>query len=182
LVVDTVAYEDQGSLRSVLYRGSLSEMVVPYGDPNPGWFFRNAFDVGENNMGLYADSLEPLTDAPSNATFINAVLADDKGVPYEIPRAIALYERDGGLLWKHYDDKLKPSRAEPVCQINDHAREKARFSNSEKEAGNIELPGGVHKASQSRDYSPGNHDSCNPLSCAPAFDDEGSGYFEQEFP
>jgi hypothetical protein len=123
-------------------------MVVPYGDSNPGWFFRNAFDVGENNMGLYADSLEPLTDAPSNATFINAVLADDKGVPYEIPRAIALYERDGGLLWKHYDDKLKPSRAEPVCQINDHAREKARFSNSEKEAGNIELPGGVHKASQ----------------------------------
>jgi primary-amine oxidase len=117
LVVDTVAYEDRGSLRSVLYRGSLSEMVVPYGDPNPGWFFRNAFDVGENNMGLYADSLEPLTDAPSNATFINAVLADDKGVPYEIPRAIALYERDGGLLWKHYDDKLKHNESRRARQL-----------------------------------------------------------------
>ena len=29
----TVGYEDRGKLRSILYRGSLSEMVVPYGDP-----------------------------------------------------------------------------------------------------------------------------------------------------
>jgi primary-amine oxidase len=117
LVIDTVGYEDHGRLRSVLYRGSLSEMVVPYGDPSPGWYFRNAFDAGENSMGSYADSLEPATDAPSNATFINAVLADDKGVPYEIPRAIALYEKDGGLLWKHYDDKLKHNEARRARQL-----------------------------------------------------------------
>lgn len=107
VVLYTVGYEDRGRLRSVLYRGSLSEMVVPYGDPTAGWFFRNAFDVGEDSMGGYTHSLEPLTDAPANATFFDGVLADDKGVPYEIPRAMALYERDGGLLWKHYDDKLK---------------------------------------------------------------------------
>jgi len=117
LVLDTVGYEDHGGLRSILYRGSLSEMVVPYGDPSPGWFFRNAFDEGENSMGGYADSLDPMTDAPSNATFINAVLADDRGVPYEIPRAVALYERDGGLLWKHYDDKLKQNEARRARQL-----------------------------------------------------------------
>ncbi len=117
LVIDTVGYEDHGRLRSVLYRGSLSEMVVPYGDPSQGWFFRNAFDVGENSMGGFANSLEPMIDAPSNATFIDAFLADDKGIPYEIPRAIALYERDGGLLWKHYDDKVKHNEARRARQL-----------------------------------------------------------------
>jgi primary-amine oxidase len=117
VVLHTVTYEDHGRLRSVLYRGSLSEMVVPYGDPSPGWFFKNAFDEGENSMGGYTDSLEPLTDAPSNATFIDAVLANDKGVPYEIPHAMALYERDGGLLWKHYDDKLKRNESRRARQL-----------------------------------------------------------------
>ncbi len=35
LVLYTVGYEDGGRVRPVLYRASLSEMVVPYGDPRP---------------------------------------------------------------------------------------------------------------------------------------------------
>ncbi len=107
LVLSTVGYEDNGKIRSVLYRGSLSEMVVPYGDPAPGWFVRNFFDEGEDSMGRYASSFEPLTDAPNNARFFDAVLADEKGNPVEFPRVVALYERDGGLLWKHYDRDRK---------------------------------------------------------------------------
>jgi primary-amine oxidase len=103
LVLYTVGYEDRGKLRSILYRGSLSEMVVPYGDPSDAWYFRNAFDEGEDSMGRYADSLEPEVDAPSNATFFDATLADETGVPFVVPRAVALYEKDGGLLWKHFD-------------------------------------------------------------------------------
>lgn len=103
LVLYTVGYEDRGKLRSILYRGSLSEMVVPYGDPSDAWYFRNAFDEGEDSMGRYANSLEPGTDAPRNATFVDATLADETGVPFSVPRAVALYERDGGLLWKHFD-------------------------------------------------------------------------------
>ena len=103
LVLYTVGYEDRGKLRPILYRGSLSEMVVPYGDPSEAWYFRNAFDEGEDSMGRYANSLEPEVDAPSNATFFDATLADETGVPFVIPRAVALYERDGGLLWKHFD-------------------------------------------------------------------------------
>ena len=101
LVLYTVGYEDQDRLRSILYRASLSEMVVPYGDPHPAWFFRNAFDEGEDGIGRFACSLNPGTDAPNNAVFLNAVFLDDKGKPTETPRAVALYERDGGLLWKH---------------------------------------------------------------------------------
>ena len=103
LVLYTVGYEDRGKVRSILYRGSLSEMVVPYGDPSDAWYFRNAFDEGEDSMGRYANSLEPEVDAPSNAIFFDATLADETGVPFVVPRAMALYERDGGLLWKHFD-------------------------------------------------------------------------------
>ena len=33
-------------------------MVVPYGDPRPTYFHRNAFDVGEYGVGYLANSLE----------------------------------------------------------------------------------------------------------------------------
>ena len=39
-------------VRSILHRASLSEMVVPYGDPSPTHYFKNAFDVGENGIGV----------------------------------------------------------------------------------------------------------------------------------
>lgn len=103
LVLYTVGYEDNGKLRSVLYRGSLSEMVVPYGDPEEGWYFRNAFDEGEYGIGKLALSLEPKNDFPANAQLLNATFAGDTGGGYELPRAIAIYERDGGVLWKHAD-------------------------------------------------------------------------------
>ena len=51
LVLHTVSYTDQGRERPLLYRASLSEMVVPYGDPRPFYFRRNAFDVGEAGVG-----------------------------------------------------------------------------------------------------------------------------------
>jgi primary-amine oxidase len=103
LVLHTVGYEDQGKLRSILYRASLSEMVVPYGDPKAGWFFRNAFDEGEFGIGRLALSLEPKIDYPENATLFNAVFAQENGSAVPLPRAVALYERDGGVLWKHVD-------------------------------------------------------------------------------
>lgn len=102
LVLYTVRWMDAGRERSVLHRASLSEAVVPYGDPGPLWFFRNAFDVGEYGIGAGNTSLlDALADAPANAVFLPAVYADEVGEPVEVPRAAALYERDGGLLWKH---------------------------------------------------------------------------------
>lgn len=103
LILHTVGYEDNGRLRSVLYRAALSEMVVPYGDPKAGWFFRNAFDEGEFGIGRLALSLEPRVDYPENASLFNAVFAQENGSAVPLPRAVALYERDGGVLWKHVD-------------------------------------------------------------------------------
>jgi primary-amine oxidase len=104
LVLHTVGYEDEGRLRPILYRASLSEMVVPYGDPQAGWFFRNAFDEGEYGIGRLALALEPQTDTPDNAVTFDAVFPGETGggvIP--LKRAVALYERDGGVLWKHAD-------------------------------------------------------------------------------
>jgi primary-amine oxidase len=46
LVLHTVGYEDKGVIRPVVYRASLSEMVVPYGSSSPIHCRKNAFDMG----------------------------------------------------------------------------------------------------------------------------------------
>lgn len=111
LVLHTVGYEDAGRVRPVLYRASLSEMVVPYAETDTTWTFRNAFDLGEYGVGRLANPLEPGTDAPENAVFFDAVFADDAGEPYEHPRAAALFERDGGILWKHFNLETQENEA-----------------------------------------------------------------------
>jgi len=101
LVLYTVGFEDDGRVRSILYRASLSEMVVPYGDPTAAWFFRNSFDAGELGLGSNASPLRPGADCPENCTVLDAVVADEAGAPQTIRGAVALYERDSGIAWKH---------------------------------------------------------------------------------
>ncbi len=58
LTLHDLSYTDNGEKRSILYRVSLSEMVVPYGDPTDTQKRKNAFDTGEYGMGTCANSLE----------------------------------------------------------------------------------------------------------------------------
>ena len=104
VVLYQVGYEDGGKVRPVMYRGSLSEMVVPYGDPTAGWFFRNSFDVGELGLGVTASPQRVGVDCPSNCSVFDAVVAESSGEPRVIPGAVAIYERDGGIEWKHADN------------------------------------------------------------------------------
>jgi primary-amine oxidase len=98
-----VLYQVSFKGRSVLYRAAISEMLVPYGDPDPNWSFRSAFDAGEYGMGRMSGSLVPGADAPANAVLMDATLADDLGQGFSLEDAVAIYERDGGILWKHND-------------------------------------------------------------------------------
>jgi primary-amine oxidase len=107
LVIYDVGFDDGTRVRSVLYRASLSEIVVPYGDPGAEWYFRNAFDVGELGIGSTAESLRPGADVPDDASFIDAFVADNRGRARRIPRAIAIFERDAGLAWKHGNDSRR---------------------------------------------------------------------------
>ena len=117
LVLHTVGYEDDGRLRPILYRVSLSEMAVPYGDPGRNWRWRSAFDVGEYNVGLLASSIEPGTDAPDNATLLDAAVANEQGSPSVLNRVVGIYERDGGMLWKHYDLYSKVNQSRRARQL-----------------------------------------------------------------
>ncbi|MHC5745720.1 MAG: primary-amine oxidase [Nostoc sp.] len=103
LMLYQVTHNDGENIRPVLYRASLSEMVVPYGDPEPTWSFRNAFDVGEYNLGLLANTMELGKEIPENGLLLNAVFANEQGEPYQIPGVIGIYEHDNGMLWKHYE-------------------------------------------------------------------------------
>src|SRR5215469_9939215 len=110
LVLYSVGYAEHGKVRPILYRASLADMVVPYGDPSPAWSFRNAFDVSE--YAFTARSMFSMTlgaDVPSNAAFLDATFADEGGKAYTTQRAAALYEQDGGVLWRYAD--LKGNRS-----------------------------------------------------------------------
>ena len=99
LVLYAVRYRDGDKERSILYRGSVSELFVNYGDPSPGHRHRMYLDAGEGGLTLW--SLEPGTDAPAHARFFDSDTADDRGRVKKVERTIALFERDGGLAWKH---------------------------------------------------------------------------------
>ena len=101
LVLYGVGFDDGTAVRSIVYRASLSEMVVPYGDPSAAWYFRNTFDVGELGVGTAVSMLAPGVDCPAGSNFIDAALARPSGSSRRVPRAIAVYERDGGIAWRH---------------------------------------------------------------------------------
>ncbi|MGH8959471.1 MAG: primary-amine oxidase [Acidimicrobiia bacterium] len=103
LVLHTVGYQDNRGLRQILYRASLSEMVVPYGDTAPTHSRKNAFDAGEYNIGTLTNSLELGCDCLGAIRYFDAVFANGTGEPYTIRNAVCLHEEDYGILWKHTD-------------------------------------------------------------------------------
>ena len=111
LTIHHVRYHDQGEDRSILYRASLTEMVVPYGDPKPTQVRKNAFDVGEYGMGMCANSLRLGCDCLGHIEYLDAHLCDSRGHKFSIENAICIHEEDYGILWKHTDRRL-PDRPE----------------------------------------------------------------------
>jgi primary-amine oxidase len=103
LVVHTVGYEDQGRLRPILYRASLAEMVVPYGDPGLSHYRKTAFDIGEYGIGILANSLERGCDCLGYIHYFDVLMTDSFGTPVRLPNAICMHEEDYGILWKHAD-------------------------------------------------------------------------------
>lgn len=106
LTIHDVRYSDHGRLRPILYRASLTEMVVPYGDPGPTQVRKNAFDVGEYGMGMCANSLRLGCDCVGHIEYLDAHFCDSRGRELTIPNAICIHEEDYGILWKHTDRRL----------------------------------------------------------------------------
>ncbi|MBI4940045.1 MAG: primary-amine oxidase [Actinobacteria bacterium] len=103
LVLHQITYDDKGRTRPVVYRASLSEMVVPYGDMAPTHWNKNVFDEGEVGMGFSANSLTLGCDCLGHIHYFDAVVNNSDGAPLEIPNAICMHEEDYGIAWKHTD-------------------------------------------------------------------------------
>ncbi|MCU1405956.1 MAG: tyramine oxidase [Glaciihabitans sp.] len=98
-----LSFDDKGRRRPIIYRASVSEMVVPYGDPSPTHAWQNYFDVGEYQFGRLSNSLELGCDCLGEITYLDAPTVDDHGVAHTITNAICIHEEDYGVLWKHND-------------------------------------------------------------------------------
>ena len=103
LVFHTIGYEDGGRTRPVLYRASITDMVVPYGDPGPLHGWKNAFDVGEWGLGRMANSLTHGCDCLGVIHYLDATFSDEQGKPFPLANAVCIHEEDYGILWKHVD-------------------------------------------------------------------------------
>jgi primary-amine oxidase len=99
LVLHQVAYTD----RPIMYRASICEMVVPYGDPDPMHGWKNAFDAGEWGLGRMANTLTHGCDCLGEILYLDFVYADEHGNPTKTENAICIHEEDYGILWKHVD-------------------------------------------------------------------------------
>jgi primary-amine oxidase len=108
LVLHTIGYEDGAEngpkVRPILHRASVAEMVVPYGEAAANWNWRSAFDQGEYGLGRTSNKLTLGEDVPANAKLFDTVFANDLGEAYVHERSVGIYEQDGGILWKHYDE------------------------------------------------------------------------------
>ncbi|KFX91708.1 hypothetical protein O988_07616 [Pseudogymnoascus sp. VKM F-3808] len=103
IVLHDVRYDD----RSLFYRLSLSEMTVPYADPRSPYHVKQGFDLGDAGAGAVANSLRLGCDCLGSIYYFDGVVNTMEGGAITIPNAICLHEEDGGVLWKHTNDKTK---------------------------------------------------------------------------
>jgi primary-amine oxidase len=103
LVLHTISYNDDGVERPILYRASICEMVVPYGDPREQYYRKNAFDIGEYGLGTLANSLTLGCDCLGVIHYFDFPLVDSHGRVTPLNNVVCLHEEDYGILWKHTD-------------------------------------------------------------------------------
>ena len=124
VVLSNIEVNDRDTWRSVLYQAHLSEVFVPYMDPDKGWYWRTYMDSGEYGFGIFLSPLRAGVDCPSYARFLPATVHDDMGNPIEIPDALCIFERNiGDPAWRHYEifaqseDQAVPAEGRPANEL-----------------------------------------------------------------
>ena len=104
-----VLHDVQYDGRDVLYRLSLSEMTVPYGDPRSPYHRKQAFDFGDAGAGRAANNLGLGCDCLGTIKYLDAMLVDTEGKPSVSKNVVCIHEQDNGIGWKHTN--FRTSRA-----------------------------------------------------------------------
>ena len=103
LVLYQLRIQDGAQERSILDRASLSDMVVPYGDPNPMHSWKHVLDAGEASLGNCVNSLKLGCDCLGEIQYLDHYVVKPDGTARKVERAICIHEEDFGILWKHHD-------------------------------------------------------------------------------
>lgn len=98
------ADRDQGDReRSIFWRISLAEMVVPYGNPEHPHQRKHAFDLGEYGGGYMTNDLALGCDCKGAIAYLPFHHVAKSGEAHTIKHAVCVHEEDAGILFKHTD-------------------------------------------------------------------------------
>jgi primary-amine oxidase len=112
LVLYQIGFNDNGRVRPILFRASVSEVLTAYGDPNPLWSWMLIFDEGCWGLGYLSVAVQPGREVPANAVALGAVVPDATRREFSrlLTDRIYLYERDAGNLI-HYQEESRAVHA-----------------------------------------------------------------------
>jgi len=103
LVLHTLSFRDGETDRPVIYRASLSELVVPYGDTAGDHYMNHSFDLGETIFGAQVNSLRLGCDCLGEIHYFDFDQVDGHGNVQHFSKIVCMHEEDYGTLWKHTD-------------------------------------------------------------------------------
>ena len=103
-IVSLVRYKDGDIDRLIAYQMALSEMIVPYMDPDPNWAYRSFMDAGEFGLGYLASTLSVGRDCPNHSAYLPAIVPSDLGGLFKVDNAVCVFERNtSDPAWRHHD-------------------------------------------------------------------------------
>ena len=101
VVLNSIEVRDDDEWRSVLYEMYLSEVFVPYSDPDEGWYWRTYMDSGEYGFGDAMTTLTPGVDCPPHAAYLATPSPNMDGTVEQREATICIFERTiGDPIWR----------------------------------------------------------------------------------
>ena len=103
-IISSASVRDGERRRSVLYEAYMSEIFVPYMDPDQAWYFRTFLDIGEYGIGSAGVPMQAGQDCPADAQMIDAAFASESGEISIKKGVVCIFERTtGDAAWSHYE-------------------------------------------------------------------------------
>jgi primary-amine oxidase len=105
LVLYQIGFSDNGRVRSILHRASVSEILTAYADPGEFWSWMQIFDEASFGLGYLSAPARPGREVPADALTLSPLLPDDSEPRFSSRQLdrIYVYERDAGNLMLHRD-------------------------------------------------------------------------------
>ena len=118
MILSLMRFNDGKANRLMAYQMNVSEMFVPYMDPDANWIYRTFMDAGEFGLGYLMSSLQPGVDCPENAKFFDLTFPNDVGGTFTRPNGLCLFERaTGDPAWRHYSAGRKSVAGVPQVEL-----------------------------------------------------------------